>query len=154
MPRPRSPRTGRSLLCALLGGSVALLAALTTGCTADSGNADLPDLSCAIVPTPTDCLTRSPDGMTGGPLPDGMMGPPPDGMMPPRDGMMGPRSCTMDAECTGSCGPGAMGCKCYMPPMAPGKVCAATCTLDADCPTPMGGGTLRCDTTQGVCVPR
>ena len=149
----RSLRTGRNLLFALLRGSVALFA-LATGRTADSGSADLPDLSCAIVPTPIACLTRVPDGMMG-PPPDGMMSPPPDGMMgPPPDGMMGPKSCTMDSECTGSCGPGAMGCKCFMPPMATGKICAATCTMDANCPTPMGGGSLRCDMTQGVCVPR
>jgi hypothetical protein len=138
--------------------SIALLAALGTGCTLGSGSTEFPDLSCSIVPTPTDCLTRASDGMMSkpsdgmmGPPPDGM-GPPPDGMGPPPDGMMGPKSCTMDNECTGACGPGAMGCKCFMPPMASGKVCAATCTIDANCPTPMGGGTLRCDTTQGVCV--
>jgi hypothetical protein len=106
-----------------------------------------PDLALACTPTgPQAC--KPTDGMMP-PPPDGMM-PPPDGMMPPPDGM-GPPPCNMDSDCTAVCPIGAKGCKCVAPPMGTGKFCTPTCTVTADCPKPPMG-TITCDTLKGLCV--
>jgi hypothetical protein len=61
----------------------------------------------------------------------------------------GPQSCMTEADCTGACPPGSLGCTCNDSPM--GKICVPTCTTTADCPDG-GGMTLTCN--NGICMPQ
>ena len=75
-----------------------------------------------------------------------------DGMMPPPpDGMMGPQVCTLDSDCVTACPMSAKGCKCASTPMGTSKVCTPTCSVTADCPKPPMG-TVTCDTVKGLCA--
>lgn len=59
--------------------------------------------------------------------------------------------CTSDAQCTGACPAGSVGCVCSDRPDG-SSGCAPSCTKDSDCPAGQGG-TLTCDENVGICVP-
>ena len=61
----------------------------------------------------------------------------------------GPPACASDADCTGKCPPGSVGCACASTPM--GKNCVQTCQKDADCGATPTGQKTTCQ--QGQCKP-
>lgn len=65
-------------------------------------------------------------------------------------GPQGPQSCTVDAECSGACPTGSVGCVCHSAPF--GDICVPTCQADEDCPMGMQGA-LVCNREVGICAP-